>query len=84
MQTFTFSREALKGYIESHPELIPYLLNSSLDQRGGFYSLFMETPDGYLAGYYDCARQKAKTFDNPIDAATNYVLLHWRMIPLEE
>lgn len=82
-QAFTFSREELRGYIESQPELVPYLLNSSLDQRGGFYSLFMETPSGYVAGYYDHDRQKTKVFDNPLDAATDYVLLHWRMIPLE-
>lgn len=83
-KTFTFSRDELQGYIKGHPGLIPYLLNSSMDQRGGFYSVFDETPNGYAVGFYDRRRQKTRLFDNPIDAATEYVFLFWRMILLEE
>ena len=80
---FTFSRDSLTDYIESHPELIPHFLNSSLDQRGGFYATMEAVPQGYVVAWYDRNRTMTKMFTKVSEAATDYVLLFWRLLPLE-
>lgn len=79
---FKFSASQLIEYIKEHGEICELLMSQSDDKRYTPSTIIMSTKNNFIVGRFNSRLKfefyEIQSFNNSIEAATDYVLMNWK------